>query len=83
MIMTAERGRPKLYPWTKWMYKALRDPPLRIVQGRDFTCDLKSMDVQIRLYAGRKNLAASIKTESGGVLKVTYKRRKRRATNSR
>ncbi len=77
MIMTTLRGRPSIYPWTRWMHKALKAPPLRIVKGEDFNCEMKAMDVMVRQYAGRKNLSASIKTE-GKVMSISYKRRNER-----
>ena len=75
MILTS-RGRPSIYPWTRWMHTALKTPPLRIVKGKDFNCEMKAMDVMVRQYAGRKNLSASIETE-GKVMSISYKRRKK------
>jgi hypothetical protein len=63
------RGPASPYPWDRWIRK--RKNRLTLHKGKDFHCQLRSMDVQIRSQAIRRGLAASTcHDELAGVITV-------------
>lgn len=52
------RGRPSLYPWSRWFDP--KRPATVLWEGSDYACSTLSMASQVRMAASRRGIPISI-----------------------